>query len=139
MEFPELKRAVRELAVLWHATVLLVEDKSSGTQLIQELRANGFSRVQAAPANNDDKIMRLHAQTAKIENHFALFPEKASWLDDYLSELTGFPNSKHDDQVDSTVNALAWLTEDATKPGMVLFRLTQMRHEQRMQELASKR
>ena len=44
MEFPELKRMVRELATQWRATVVLVEDKSSGTQLIQELRADGFSR-----------------------------------------------------------------------------------------------
>jgi predicted phage terminase large subunit-like protein len=135
MEFPELKRRVRELADLWRATVVLIEDKSSGTQLIQELRADGFAAVQAAPANNDDKIMRLHAQTAKIENHFALFPEKAPWLEAYLSELTAFPNSKHDDQVDSTVNALAWLMQEITKPGMALFQLEKMRYEQRMQEL----
>ena len=62
--------------------------------------------------------MRLRAQTAKIEGHFALFPEKAHWLDAYLLELTTFPNAKHDDQVDSTVNALAWSTQEATKPGM---------------------
>ncbi|MGA7323083.1 MAG: phage terminase large subunit [Rhodomicrobium sp.] len=139
MEFPELKRMVRELANLWSASIVLVEDKSSGTQLIQQLRADDFARVQAAPANIDDKIMRLRAQTPKIEGQFVLFPEKESWLDAYLLELTTFPNSKHDDQVDSTVHALAWLTEEATKPGMNIFRLEQMRHEQRMQELAGKR
>ena len=131
MEFPELTRMVRELARLWSASIVLVEDKSSGTQLIQQLRADDFARVQAAPANIDDKIMRLRAQTAKIEGQFALFPEKAPWLDDYLSELLTFPNSKHDDQVDATVHALAWLTEEATKPGMNIFRLEQMRHEER--------
>ena len=68
-----------------------------------------------------------------------LFPEKASWLDTYLSELLAFPSSKYDDQVDSTVNALTWLTEDATKPGMAIFLLEKMRHEQRMRELAGKR
>ncbi len=139
MEFPELKRMVRELATQWRATVVLVEDKSSGTQLIQELRADGFSRVQAAPANNDDKVMRLRAQTAKIEGHFVLFPEKAPWLADYLLELTTFPNAKHDDQVDSTVNALAWSTQEATKPGMAIFRIMQMRAEKRMQELEGKK
>src|SRR5271166_250405 len=136
MEFPELKRTVRDLAALWRATVVLVEDKSSGTQLIQELRADGFSLVQAAPANNDEKAMRLRAQTAKIEGQFALFPEKAPWLDAYLLELTAFPNAKHDDQVDSTVNALAWSTQEANKPGMALYWLTKMKYEQRKQELA---
>jgi predicted phage terminase large subunit-like protein len=139
MEFPELKRMVRELAANRRADVVLVEDKSSGTQLIQELRADGFSRVQAAPANNDDKVMRLRAQTAKIEGHFALFPQKKPWLDAYLLELTTFPNAKHDDQVDSTVNALAWSTQEATKPGMGIFRLYQMKHERRKEELERKR
>jgi hypothetical protein len=60
-----------------------------------------------------DKIMRLHSQTAKIQGGFALFPEHAHWLDAYLLELTTFPNSKYDDQVDSTVNALAWYTGQA--------------------------
>jgi predicted phage terminase large subunit-like protein len=113
MEFPELKRTVRELAGLWKATVVLIEDKSSGTQLIQELRASDFSLAQAAPAGDGDKIMRLRAQTAKIEGGFVLFPVTAPWLDVYLLELTTFPNSKHDDQVDSTVNALAWSTQQA--------------------------
>ena len=138
MEFPELKRRVRDLAALWKATIVLIEDKSSGTQLIQELRADGFSRAQAAPANNDDKVMRLRAQTAKIEGQFVLFPEKAPWLEDYLQELTTFPNAKHDDQVDSTVQALAWHTQQATAPGMGLWWLTKMQYEQRMQEREGK-
>jgi hypothetical protein len=51
-------------------------------------------QVQPASANNDDKVMRLRAQTAKIEGHFVLFPEKAPWLDTYLLELTTFPNAR---------------------------------------------
>lgn len=117
MEFPELKRTVREWAGQWRAEVVLVEDKASGTQLIQDLRAENFSIVQAAPALDGDKEIRLRAQTAKIEGGFALFPERAPWLDAYLLELTSFPNSKYDDQVDSTVNALAWLTQRTTMPG----------------------
>ena len=54
--------------------------------------------------------MRLRAQTAKIEGGFVLFPKQAHWLEAYLRELISFPNSKYDDQVDSTVFALAWVT-----------------------------
>ena len=110
VDFPDLKRAVRELAARHHSDVVLVEDKASGISLIQELRAEGFSLVQEAPAIDGDKIMRLHAQTAKIEGGFVLLPKEAHWLDAYVLELTTFPNSKHDDQVDSTVFALAWST-----------------------------
>jgi predicted phage terminase large subunit-like protein len=46
--------------------------------------------------------MRMHAQTAMIENGFLRVPEKAPWLAQYLDEMTVFPNGRHDDQVDST-------------------------------------
>jgi predicted phage terminase large subunit-like protein len=110
VEFPDLKRAVRELAALHRANIVLVEDKASGSSLIQELRFEHFSLVQAAPAIDGDKVMRLRAQTAKIEGGFVLFPKQAHWLETYLLELVTFPNSKYDDQVDSTVFALAWST-----------------------------
>src|SRR5262249_54283594 len=122
MEFPELKRTVREVAGLWKATVVLIEDKASGTQLIQELRADNFSLAQAAPAGDGDKVMRLRAQTAKIEGGFVLFPTAAPWLELYLLELTTFPNSKNDDQADSTVNALAWRTQQASSSGAASIR-----------------
>jgi predicted phage terminase large subunit-like protein len=51
-----------------------------------------------------DKIMRLHAQTATIENGFVHLTETARWLADYLHDLTMFPAARYDDQVDSTVN-----------------------------------
>jgi predicted phage terminase large subunit-like protein len=121
LNFPDLKRSVRQLAELHRADVVLVEDKASGTSLIQELRADGFWRVKAAPAIEGDKIMRLHAQTAKIEGGFVFLPKEATWLNTYIRELVTFPNAKHDDQVDSTVFALAWITLNAADPPMLQF------------------
>ena len=42
MKCPDLKRAVRERATRFNATTVLIEDKSSGTQLIQEHRREGL-------------------------------------------------------------------------------------------------
>ena len=121
VEFPELKRKILELARLYRATVVLIEDKASGTALIQELRAtSSLHQVQAAPTLDGDKVMRLRAQTAKIEGGFVRFPRQASWLDEYLRELLAFPNAKYDDQVDSTVFALAWITEHP-EPAVIRF------------------
>jgi phage terminase large subunit-like protein len=47
-----------------------------------------------------DKVMRMHAQTAMIENGFVHLPREAGWRAEYLHELTVFPGGKHDDQVD---------------------------------------
>ena len=107
MEYPELKRAVRAHYERFAADVVLIEDKASGTQLIQELIEEGLWAVTRYQPHAD-KIMRLHAQTATIENGFVYLPETAHWLADYLRELTLFPAGRYDDQVDSTAQALAW-------------------------------
>ena len=99
LEYPALKRAVREQQTLFNATVVLIEDKASGTQLIQELRVDGCSAVTAYKPECD-KIMRLHAQTGVIENGLVHIPETAPWLAEYLHEMTVFPKGKHDDQVE---------------------------------------
>ena len=107
LEYPALKRAVREQQTLFDANVVLIEDKASGTQLIQELihdGCHGVTRYQPTI----EKIMRLHAQTAMIENGFVHIPETAPWLEEYLHEITVFPKGKHDDQVDSTAQFLDW-------------------------------
>ena len=36
-------------------------------------------------------------------------PAEASWLDDYVTELIGFPGSHYADQVDSTTQALDYM------------------------------
>jgi hypothetical protein len=53
---------------------------------------------------------RLLAQAPKFEAGQVLLPKDASWLATYISELLAFPNGTHDDQVDSTSQALGWLS-----------------------------
>ena len=83
MEYPELKRAVCEQCAAFEAGVVLIEDKASGTQLIQELRDEGM-HAATSYRPQADKIMRIYAQTAMIENGFVHLPEAAPWLAPYL-------------------------------------------------------
>jgi len=107
LNYPEIKRAVREQANQYRPNTVLIEDKASGTQLIQDLRSEGmFSVKPYAPPPATDKVLRLYAQTAQIENGRLLLPRAAPWLVEYIRELTCFPGSKFDDQVDSTTQAL---------------------------------
>jgi predicted phage terminase large subunit-like protein len=115
MEYPELKRAVREQCQAFEASVVLIEDKASGTQLIQELIHEGLHAVTRYQPQAD-KIMRMHAQTAMIENGFVHLPREAAWLAEYLHELTVFPKGKHDDQVDSTAQMLDWFKQAGSGP-----------------------
>jgi predicted phage terminase large subunit-like protein len=132
LEYPALKRAVREQQSLFNANVVLIEDKASGTQLIQELIAEGCHAVTRYEPTTE-KTMRMNAQTAMIENGFVRIPETAAWLDEYLHELTVFPNGKHDDQVDSTAQFLDWFKKPF--PGQGLYEY----YRQRAQELEERR
>jgi predicted phage terminase large subunit-like protein len=115
MEYPELKRAVCEQCEAFNASVVLIEDKASGTHLIQELIDYGLHAVTRYQPQSD-KIMRMHAQTAMIENGFVHLPKQAGWLPEYLHELTAFPKGKHDDQVDSTAQMLDWMKRAGSGP-----------------------
>jgi len=108
MEYPELKRAVLEQARRFDPKTVLIEDKSSGTALIQELTREGLHSVTRYEPKLE-KIMRLNSVTSTIERGFVYLPEKAMWLADYLHELTTFPKGKFDDQCDSTSQALDWV------------------------------
>lgn len=116
MDYPELKRTVIAHAQYWKATGVVIEDKASGTQLIQDLEADlgNYYLKRYEPPSGMDKIMRLHAQTLAFENGQVFLPTSASWLTDYVAEITGFPGAKYDDQVDSTTQALAYLSTPST-------------------------
>ncbi|WP_158886339.1 phage terminase large subunit [Rhodanobacter sp. L36] len=120
MEYPDLKRAVHAQAELWKPQTILIEDKASGTQLVQELRQE--QRYQATGVKPEgEKVMRMLAQTAMIENGIVYFPEEAPWLPVYIQELTTFPKGKNDDQVDSTAQALAWIKKGFDEPAYLVF------------------
>jgi predicted phage terminase large subunit-like protein len=139
MEYPELKRAVRAEYERWRPEVVLIEDKASGTQLIQELIADGVHAVTRYQPQAD-KIMRMHAQTAMIENGFVHLPEAAPWLAPYLHELTTFPNGRHDDQVDSTAQLLDWFKRGSGPSSNAgIFELYQRAAELRRGEAAQRR
>ncbi len=109
LDFPSLKRSVVELAKHWQPRSLLIEDKGSGTALIQQLRAesNGIT-YPTAFIPKDDKLTRLHAQSAWIEAGHIWLPEQAPWLEDLRIEIASFPQGRNDDQVDSMSQFLSW-------------------------------
>jgi predicted phage terminase large subunit-like protein len=81
-----------------------VEDKSSGTGLIQELRKQGIP-IQAIQRNKD-KTTRALDVVPHVESGNVYLPLDAPFLSDYLKELSLFPNGKHDDQLDPTMDAI---------------------------------
>lgn len=110
LKFPDLKRRSEALARKWQANVLLIEDAASGQQLIQILRREGLQGVPRPIARKPegDKVTRFAAQSHRIEAGALILPESAPWRGEFERELLGFPNLRHDDQVDALAQLLAW-------------------------------
>ena len=117
LEYPELKRAIIAQARHHRATLVLIEDKGSGNSLLQDLVRDRMRNVEGVMPVAD-KFMRMRMQTAAIENGFVYLPTNAPWLADYLHELMMFPKGKHDDQVDSTSQALQYLNWRPKEPSI---------------------
>jgi predicted phage terminase large subunit-like protein len=108
LEFPELRRRVIERAQYFDAKVLLIEDKGSGTQLIQTLCGENCARPIAIQPEFD-KVTRMHGATHLIEAGQVFLPTRAPWLEAFKHELLAFPNGRHDDQVDAFSQGLSYL------------------------------
>lgn len=111
VEFPELQRKAIELARIHNAKTLIIEDKASGQQLVQALRAGHFDGVPGPIARNPgtDKYSRAAGVSSMVEAGQLLLPVDAHWKEKFLHELLAFPNSRHDDQVDALSQLLDWV------------------------------
>lgn len=81
-----------------------VEDKVSGTGLIQTARREGMPILPVQ--RNRDKVSRAHDTAPFVEAGNVLLPEYASWLDAFLNEVANFPSGAHDDQLDPMFDAV---------------------------------
>jgi predicted phage terminase large subunit-like protein len=91
------------------ANVMYIEDKSSGTGLIQQLQQNGTFIPVLAIERTKDKLTRVMEVQPRIQAGAVLLPESAPWVIDFISECEAFTandSHKHDDQVDPLVDAV---------------------------------
>lgn len=110
IEYPELKRQVSMLYNEQKASAVLIEDKASGQQLLQDFQRDGTMPVIAMmPKKNmaSSKEERVHLCSPLFEAGKVFIPSNAPWVADYVEELVTFPNAAHDDQVDMTTQFLS--------------------------------
>lgn len=91
------------------ASAMYVEDKASGTGLIQQLQnEQGFVPVIAVQRTKD-KLTRVMEVQPRIQAGMVFIPESAPWVVDFLAECEAFTANdthKHDDQIDPLVDAV---------------------------------
>ena len=97
-----------------------IEDKSSGTGLIQTLKkgGNGNPAIPVRPIQRDkDKITRAMDALPSVEAGLIYLPREAPFLSDFLEEISAFPTGAHDDQVDPLMDAVT----EVSKPKFNFF------------------
>ena len=106
MEFPELKNLAMEEYAEWEPDAFIVEKKSAGTALYQEMRRMGLPVSEYTPhRGTGDKLARLNS-VADIVASGLVWAPPTRWAEEVIEEIAGFPFMSHDDLVDSTVMAL---------------------------------
>jgi predicted phage terminase large subunit-like protein len=105
MEFPTLKERAYDMYKDWEPDSFIVEAKASGAPLIFELRRMGIPVQEFTPTRGNDKISRVNSVSDLFASGKVWAPPKR-WAEEVIEELAAFPNSDHDDLVDSTTQAL---------------------------------
>ena len=105
-EFPELKELAMEQYTMWEPDAFIVEKKSSGVALYQEMRRMGLVIQEYTPhRGSGDKLARLNSVSDIIASELVWVPQ-TRWAEEVVEEIAGFPFMSNDDLVDSTVMAL---------------------------------
>ena len=105
MEFPELKEKAMEHYREWEPDAFVVEAKASGAPLIYELRAMGIPVQEFTPTRGNDKIVRINS-VSDLFSSGKVWAPATRWAEEVIEEMASFPNSDHDDLVDSSTQAL---------------------------------
>ena len=113
LEYPDLKseaiRQYKKLKPKW----TLIEKKSSGHGLIQELSRSGVQGLRKISYAHGGRVKvdkKLRAREASIMLHDGLvFYPQRTWADDVIRECNLFPNGAHDDWVDTVSIAWQWV------------------------------
>lgn len=102
--YPELKKVVELAAIQYPGAELLIEDKASGQQLIQDFRAaTTLPVIPMVPGRNMpvDKTSRVMLASPLFEAGKIFIPETGANMQEFIHELIAFPNGAHDDTVDA--------------------------------------
>lgn len=110
-ESPELLRRARDFWQKWSergAVKMMVEDKASGTGLIQQLKTEHRIPVFGIQRATD-KLTRVQDAMPQIECGNVMLPANTPWVSDFVSECEAFTadnSHAHDDQIDPMCDAI---------------------------------
>lgn len=100
-EFHTLMSEIPRFNRMHMADAVLIENKGTGTSLIQVLRNSGQNIIAIQPQKQGSKEFRFEMAVPALEAGRVLLPKGKPWVSTFLEELMTFPGSKNDDIVDA--------------------------------------
>lgn len=125
LQYPDLRpKVVEEYKMSYgdgkegkRVDLILVEDKSAGISLIQDLQ-RAHLPVRAYNPGKADKVQRLNIVSNIIAAGRVWIPESSQrkgfvrdWAEGFVSQICSFPETTHDDYVDACTQALRYLRD----------------------------
>lgn len=110
LTFPELLELSIKTGRKWKLDRLMIENKTAGPSLAQELRTSLSTEEFGLTLDNitGDKWARLSAVQHLFSEGMVWAPDKG-WAEEVIRQVGSFPKAKHDDLVDTVSGALGWL------------------------------
>jgi predicted phage terminase large subunit-like protein len=105
-DFPELKDVALKEYNYWEPEMVLIEAKSSGMPLTDELRRAGIPVTNYTPTRGNDKRSRVNSVAPIFESGCVYYPEGRTFAEEVIEECAAFPYGEHDDYVDTVTQAL---------------------------------
>ncbi|HJD60457.1 MAG TPA: phage terminase large subunit [Rickettsia endosymbiont of Omalisus fontisbellaquei] len=112
INYPELKNLTEKLANEYKPRFILIEDKASGQQLIQDIGFLGDNIRVIGIKPRLDKVTRFASVVPLFQSGSVLIPKQSSII---LKELLNFPHIKNDDIVDSVSQFLNFMKDKSLK------------------------
>ena len=125
LQYPDLRpKVIEEYGAVYgegkekkRVDLLLIEDKSAGISLIQDLQ-RAHLPIRAYNPGRADKMQRLNIVSNIIARGRVWIPESSTrkgyvrdWAEGFVSQICSFPESTHDDFVDACTQALRFLRD----------------------------
>lgn len=112
IDFTTTAEWMKELHDAWpYAFEKIIENKANGPAIVNTLKNKITGLLEVEP--NGSKQARAAAVSPQVQSGNVYIPEGVEWLEEYVGELAAFPLGDFDDQVDSTSQALLYLSDSS--------------------------
>ena len=110
LAYPELKKEVENVIRKYAPLAVLIEDKSNGASMIQDLGTEHNNIIAIKPTHS--KEFRVNEILVFIEAGHLWIAREQPWTEPLVDELLAFPGGKHDDQVDTISQFVNWYNKN---------------------------